>query len=123
MSDPGDLVVLDGVPHVEEVEPAGTKHPMRLAEAAGLVGEEHEPELAHDGVECAVGERQARPIRLLPVDPTGAHHDPGMRDHRLVEIGGHESAAPIEPPGQPRGDNPGATGHLQDAHPIGHGQS
>src|SRR5215471_16930591 len=49
--DARDRVPGQRVPYVEEVLSARVEHAKRLADARGLVGEEHQPELAHHGVE------------------------------------------------------------------------
>jgi hypothetical protein len=63
---------------------------VRLAVARGAVGEEHRAELADDGIEAAIAERQIEGVGLLPGDaPVGWL--PGRRivEHRLIEVGHH----------------------------------
>ena len=59
---------LGRVPDRDDEAAAGPEHAPHLAERRGPVLEEHQAELAHDGVEAAVGERQRLGAALAPVD-------------------------------------------------------
>ena len=79
--------------------PPGAQHAPRLGERLRLVGKEHDAELADDGVERVVRERQPHRVGLAPLDrPRGADRR-GMVEHRLVQVGGDDRrAAPAAPP-------------------------
>src|SRR5262245_26990701 len=70
VGDARERVSVHRVPHIEEIVPAGLEDAKRLSDARGLVGEEHQPELADHSVEGAIGERQAGGIGGLPLDVT-----------------------------------------------------
>ena len=68
-----ERVRLDAIPHIEQKTPARLEHPARLAIARHPVGKEHRAELADDGIEPVIVERQIERVGLLPDDaPVGA---------------------------------------------------
>ena len=88
---------------------------MRLRKRPGLVGEEHDPELAHHRVERAVREGQLHGVRLAPF-----HGPPGpergrLVEHRLIQIGGDDRGALRQGRGQGPRHDAGAGGHFQHA--------
>ena len=64
--------------------PTGRQDPPHLAQSRGGVGEEHERELADDGIERAVGERQVQRIAAAPIDRR--LQPPRHGEHVVVEI-------------------------------------
>src|SRR5262245_9086425 len=107
VGDARERVPIHRVPHIEKILPAWLEDAKRLADACGLVGEEHEPELADHSVEGAIGERQAGGVGGLPLDVPGAgqHLGTPMLDHRLVEVRRDDRSPAAEPVGEaPRDD-------------------
>ena len=89
----GKFVLVDRIPHVEEQRASGAEHAPGLCERLALVGEEHDPELAHDQIERLVGEGQLHRIGLTPCDRTGGADRGRMVEHRLIEVGGDDRGA------------------------------
>ena len=99
----GEVILVDPVPYIEDELAAGTKHPPRFRECPGFVGEEHDPELADDGVECRALERQFRGIRLTPF-----HRTPTLQDGTPFVIQG----------GDPTGTGTGGPGYTIKDEPV-----
>jgi hypothetical protein len=112
--DVGELVVLDPVPRVEEERTARAKDAARFGVGVALVGEEHDAELADDGVELAVGEGQLHRVGLLPLHrPRGADLPRG-RDHAGVEVGGDDLGRRRQLRREGARDDTGAGGDLEN---------
>jgi hypothetical protein len=61
-----------------------------------FVWEEHRPELAHDGVEALVLERQCQRVRLPPYDPRMREPPGRMIEHGWVQVGGNDAHIPAQ---------------------------
>src|SRR5581483_7907188 len=66
--DIGELVLFDAIPYAEDENAAAPEHPARLGQSLRLVGKEHGAELADDGVEAVVAERQLHGVGLTDWD-------------------------------------------------------
>jgi hypothetical protein len=60
---------------------------MGLRERIRLVGEEHDPELADDGIEHSVREGQLHGVRLTPFHRSRGPERRCPIEHRLIQIG------------------------------------
>jgi len=76
---------------------------------------EHEAESADDRAEARVLERQLQRIGFAPFDAL-ATVEPGARvvEHRLAQIGGHQSQGRVQALAKPACDDAGAAGDLQN---------
>src|SRR5215467_10145237 len=83
----GEFIVFDFIPHIKKKGTAGLQNASRLAIGLSLIREEHHPELAHDGIECGIGEWQGLSIGFLPADAPRCGSRRGVVEHGLVEIG------------------------------------
>src|SRR5258708_7839868 len=86
----GEFVLLDAVPGVEEEQSARAQHATCLREGLRLVGEEHHAELAHDGVELSILERQLHGVRLAPLHRAPYPDGAGLLEHRRIEVRGDD---------------------------------
>ena len=86
--DAAERIVLQRVPHGEDIMPARREHTANFAIGLVFVGEEHHAELAQDGVKFAVGERQRGRVRQLKSHVlVGAELRASDFDHSGVEVG------------------------------------
>ena len=109
----GEFVVLNPVPDVEEKTAAVLQHAPRFRKTLDPVRKKHRAELAGDGVKTPVTERQRQRIGWLPRDPPVGKHFPGLRQHRLVQVGRRDAAVGGQLRRQCPGENPGARRRLQ----------
>ena len=108
-------ILFDAIPDVEEEHPALGEHAPRLCERGLPVRREHQAEPADDRAEARVLERQLQHIGFAPFDAL-ATVEPVARivEHRLAQIGGHQSQGRAQALAKPACDDAGAAGDLQD---------
>src|SRR4051812_42004508 len=99
-------ILLHRIPDIEKENAVRLENAMRFLRGARFVWDKHDPELAEDGVEGVIGERQIAGIGLLPFDRVAFREFcGGVSEHPLLSIRrGPTCSRPPTGPGAPGGE-------------------